>query len=50
MINYQLEMERTIARLQAENRRPTLLLHSCCAPCSSAVLERLLPAFDVTIF
>lgn len=29
--------------------KPRLLLHSCCAPCSSAVLERLLPDFDVTV-
>ncbi|MCL2342564.1 MAG: epoxyqueuosine reductase QueH [Firmicutes bacterium] len=29
--------------------RPSLLLHSCCAPCSSAALERLCPHFDVTI-
>ncbi len=37
--NYQREMEAEIAGL--EGRRPTLLLHSCCGPCSSAVLERL---------
>ena len=30
--------------------KPTLLLHSCCAPCSSSVLERLTEAFDVTVF
>ena len=30
--------------------KPRLLLHSCCAPCSSAVLERLMPTFDVTVF
>lgn len=30
--------------------KPRLLLHSCCAPCSSAVLERLMPDFDVTVF
>ncbi len=27
-----------------------LLLHSCCGPCSSAVIERLLPSFDITVF
>ena len=27
-----------------------LLLHSCCAPCSSSVLERLIPQIDVTVF
>lgn len=49
-VNYQLEMEREIARIQAAGRRPRLLLHSCCAPCSSAVLERLTPDFDITVF
>ena len=45
--NYQLEMEEEIRRLNG--RRPTLLLHSCCGPCSSAVLERLTEHFDVTV-
>ncbi len=30
--------------------RPRLLLHSCCAPCTSAVLERVHPFFDVTLY
>ena len=45
--NYQLEMEAEIARLAG--RRPSLLLHSCCGPCSSAVLERLTGHFRVTV-
>nr|AHF25174.1 DNA integration/recombination/inversion protein [uncultured bacterium Contig87] len=45
--NYQREMEAEIARL--EGRRPALLLHSCCGPCSSAVLERLTEHFRVTL-
>ena len=45
--NYQREMETEIAGL--EGRRPTLLLHSCCGPCSSAVLERLTEYFRVTL-
>ena len=48
--NYQIEMERELQRIGAEGRRPSLLLHSCCAPCSSAVLERLNRTFDITIF
>lgn len=32
------------------DHRPTLLLHSCCAPCSSAVLERVAPYFDITLY
>ena len=46
--NYQREMEAVIASL-GENR-PRLLLHSCCAPCSSACLERLTPHFAVTVY
>jgi predicted adenine nucleotide alpha hydrolase (AANH) superfamily ATPase len=45
--NYQIEMEEEIQRLAG--RKPTLLLHSCCGPCSSAVLERLAQHFQVTV-
>ena len=45
--NYDREMEAEISLLQG--RRPTLLLHSCCGPCSSAVLERLREHFRVTV-
>lgn len=31
-------------------RKPSLLLHSCCGPCSTAVTERLVDEFDVTVF
>ena len=46
--NYDREMEAEIASL--EGRRPSLLLHSCCGPCSSAVLERLREHFRVTVY
>ena len=46
--NYQLKMEQIIR--QEEGRMPRLLLHACCAPCSSACLERVVPYFDVTVF
>lgn len=49
-INYQIEMERELARIRQDGRRPRLLLHSCCAPCSSFVLERLTEAFDISVF
>ena len=45
--NYDREMEAEIAQLQG--RKPPLLLHSCCGPCSSAVLERLREHFRVTV-
>lgn len=49
-INYQLELDETIERLQRENKTPTLLMHSCCAPCSSYCLTYLAEYFRITIF
>lgn len=46
--NYNVEMERIL--FAPENKGKTLLLHSCCAPCSSAVLERLRPFFKIIVF
>lgn len=46
--NYQREMEAEIEALMGS--RPTLLLHSCCGPCSSAVIERLCQHFQVTVY
>ncbi len=48
--NYQKELEKVICNLERENRVPTLLLHSCCAPCSSYVLEYLSNYFAITVF
>lgn len=48
-INYNLEMEKIIKKIDLENK-PRLLLHSCCGPCSSAVLERINEYFDMDIF
>lgn len=45
--NLQLEMEKIIQNLN--EKTPTLLLHSCCGPCSSAVLEQLSNYFLVTL-
>lgn len=49
-MNYQKELDTIIEKLKEENRRPRLLIHSCCAPCSSYVLEYLSAHFDITIF
>lgn len=48
--NYQKELEKQIQELEKEGRVPTLLLHSCCAPCSSYVLEYLSNYFSITVF
>lgn len=49
-VNYQLELDRIIEALQRENRVPRLLMHSCCAPCSSYCLSYLAEFFSITIF
>lgn len=49
-INYQKELDALIENLIDKEEEPTLLLHSCCAPCSSYVLEYLSNYFKITIF
>lgn len=46
--NYQKELDGVIESLNG--KVPTLLLHSCCAPCSSYVLEYLSQYFQITVF
>ncbi len=48
--NYQLELDKIIDALQKEGKVPTLLMHSCCAPCSSYCLSYLAEYFKITIF
>ena len=48
--NYQKELDKIIADLEREQKVPTLLLHSCCAPCSSYCLEYLANYLKITIF
>ena len=48
--NYQLILDRLIEAECADGRRPRLLLHACCAPCSSYVLEYLTKYFQITLF
>lgn len=48
--NYQRELEQIIKNNANESRVPRLLLHSCCAPCSSYVLEYLSEYFEITVF
>lgn len=55
-INYQRELEKLLERLESEHGHgegaevPKLFLHSCCAPCSSYVLEYLCSKFRITVF
>lgn len=48
--NYQKELDRLLEKLEKEQKVPTLLLHSCCAPCSSYVIEYLSSYFNITVF
>lgn len=47
--NYQKELDRLLERQKTEETVPTLLLHSCCAPCSSYVLKYLSEHFHITV-
>ena len=49
-IRYDLLMDREIENLRRRGVRPRLLLHVCCAPCSTSCLEKLTEAFEVTCF
>lgn len=49
-INYQKELERLLQQTEISQKTKTLYLHSCCAPCSSYVLEYLSTYFEITVF
>ena len=48
--NFSNECEAVLADIKESGERPRLLLHACCAPCSSYCLEYLVPYFDITVF
>jgi len=48
--NYQKELDEILEKINRTEKKPTLLLHSCCAPCSSYVLEYLSQFFRITVF
>ncbi len=49
-INYQLLLDEVIKKITNNNEVPKLLLHSCCAPCSSYVILYLSQYFEITVF
>lgn len=54
-IDYQQQLDSIIQQLplndtSADSKKPKLLLHACCAPCSSYVIEYLSTYFDITIY
>jgi len=48
-MNYQKQLEQIIAKIKGLTQKPTLLLHACCGPCSSYVLEYLAEFFKITV-
>jgi predicted adenine nucleotide alpha hydrolase (AANH) superfamily ATPase len=48
--NHDLQMQALLDSLPQDGPKPRLLLHACCAPCSTAVLERLAQRLDITLF
>ncbi len=48
--NLQKELEKVIRQNQEKNIHPKLLLHVCCAPCSSYCMEYLHEEFELTVF
>ena len=49
-VNYLKIMEKTLSDIEADGRKKSMLLHSCCAPCSTHVIKVLQKAFDLTVF
>lgn len=49
-MNEYLELKKQLEQIKLNNKKPTLLLHSCCGPCSSYTLEFLNEYFDITIY
>lgn len=48
--NFDLSMQKVINSHRESGEKPKLLLHSCCAPCSSTCLERIKDFFDITVY
>ena len=47
--DYQKQLDQKLLQIAAESVRPKLLLHACCGPCSSYVLEYLCSYFEITV-
>ena len=47
--NYQNQLDSILQQIDTSAQKPTLLLHACCGPCSSYVLEYLCSHFEITV-
>lgn len=50
MINYYFEQTKLIDIIKIQNKKPTLLLHTCCALCFSSAFMQCKDYFDITVF
>lgn len=48
--NFDRQMDKIINTLAKEGKKPKLLMHACCAPCSTSCIERVNDKFDLTVF
>lgn len=49
-MNYQKLLDELLDKIKVEQKTPKLLLHACCGPCSSYVLEYLSNFFEITVY
>ena len=49
-MNEYLEFKKLLENLKLNNKKPTLLLHVCCGPCSSNVIKELCEHFIITLY
>lgn len=49
-VNYGKILDEKLSELQKSNRKPSLLLHACCAPCSSHTLMFIEKYFNITLY
>ena len=47
--DFQKQLDLTLKAIEHDTKKPTLLLHACCGPCSSYVLEYLVSHFEITV-
>lgn len=49
-INYDKLQQKILSEVSTQKNKPALLMHTCCAPCSTACLERVINYFNVTVY
>ena len=49
-MNYQIILDETLKKISLSGKTPKLLLHACCGPCSTSVIEFLSNYFDLDIY